>query len=493
MNSTDSEELSDSLRLMFEQILELNYAQFQVTRVMEAQLGDKRTETYLWAIDTLPDSSADRDEVDAKLLELFPIVVQELAALLHVPNLRASPTCSASVLRSLIKSSSNGAESGETNHNSHRSDDEVVASLKSVLNTFRAFPYLPVMQPLVCPWLQLDLAEVAYDVERNEAILRRSAVVLSPPDFYIPTSNIILVCLEDYQRSLEMFTPPYIVSLVSTIISQVFLLLSFLVYSFFPSLRTIAGINNMILIASLFFAQIFLQIGHGVAMPDWLCEAVGLATHFSWLCVMLSQNACTFHLFFSLSFPFRSHATSVNARGMTKKYLLYVLVVSVVFILITLTWQLTMEGDSGYGSENCYIKRMYVRVAMFAAPLALTVLANVVMFLYTVVQLQRLPRLAGNQTEKISLLLYTKLSVLTGVTWLLGFLASLVGSLVLGYAFAVIQGFQGFFVFLAFIANKNVFTMVAGKLRRKKNSRVKRRDSTESTYFTCLNWGSGRE
>nr|KAG5708918.1 hypothetical protein BaRGS_009327 [Batillaria attramentaria] len=208
-------------------------------------------------------------------------------------------------------------------------------------------------------------------------------------------------------------------------------------------LRHIAGINNMLLIVVLFWAQIFLQVASYADLPSWLCQAVGVATHFLWLCVVFAQSACTFHMFYTLSFPLRSHAANMNVRVMVTRYFVFVLTSSSVFVVTVLVWQFVAEGNSGYGGSPCYIRKLAVRVTMFVLPLAVTVLLNIAMFVFTIVRLRSPSRARCSRSNRNNLILYIKLSVFTGVTWLLGFLASALASVALIYLFVVLQGCQG--------------------------------------------------
>ncbi|XP_070198599.1 adhesion G protein-coupled receptor E2-like [Littorina saxatilis] len=254
--------------------------------------------------------------------------------------------------------------------------------------------------------------------------------------------------------------PLYWVSLLSTIVSLFFLFISFLIYCLLSSLRTVAGINNLILTVALFVAQLLLQIVADVSMADWLCQVVGVATHFFWLVVTFAQNACTFHMFYTLSLPFRSVVTLANPALLTKKYAFYVIFMSVGFVTATLAWQFGVKGRSGYGGSSCYITKAMVRILMFAAPLAATVLINFAMFVVTIVRLRTQQHVESTRSNHINLVQYTKLSVFTGLTWLLGFLAAFLKSEVMQYVFAVCQGGQGLFVFLAFLANGRVLAML---------------------------------
>ena len=229
-----------------------------------------------------------------------------------------------------------------------------------------------------------------------------------------------------------------------------------------------------------------LQLGSDVPMVDWLCQATGVMTHFFWLVVMLAQNACTFHMFYTLSFPLQSHASMANPGLMTKRYVSYAIVTSAAFVVVTLAWQFGAEGRSGYGGPVCYITKALVRVVMFALPLACTVLVNLAMFVFTIVRVHTIRHVENTRSNRVNLVLYTKLSVFTGLTWLFGFLASLLASVPFAYVFAVSQGCQGLFVFLAFLPNKRVLHLLRKRMEGKGVRRTGR-ESKASTHSEAAN------
>ncbi|KAL8558108.1 hypothetical protein ACOMHN_055563 [Nucella lapillus] len=249
-------------------------------------------------------------------------------------------------------------------------------------------------------------------------------------------------------------------------LSLVFLLVSLVIYSLLSSLRTVAGLNNLLLIVVLIGAQLLLLVvSSDLGMAGWLCQVVAVLTHYLWLAVLFAQNACTFHMFYTLSFPLLSHAAMASPATLTRKYFTYVLLTSALFVGVTLIWQWAAEGDSGYGGSKCFLLRAVVHGVMFGLPLACTVCVNLVMFLVTLWRLRSVQRVSSTRGHRSSLVLYTKLSVFTGLTWLLGFLALGTGSVLLLYLFAMFQGCQGLFIFLAFLANTHVMGMLRDRLR----------------------------
>ena len=384
--------------------------------------------------------------------------------------------------------------------------DVVEPSDPAYMTLIRNVVFLPVARPLVCASLTLDEGHFRYDPASGQLTVVRDdqsvAGVVSPPAFHVTSPRSALVCLQDFQPEdadgggdtlgdVVLFW----LSLASFVVSLVFLLISFVLYCLLSSLRTVAGLNTMSLVVALFLAQLLLLLGATIPLLEgWVCEVVGALTHYCWLAVVLAQNACTFHMFYTLSFPLLSHAAMADPRLLTKKYTAYVTLTSAALVAVTLGWQWGAEGDSGYGRAGgggggCYIRRATVRVVMFVTPLSLTVLANLAMFLFTIFRLRRLQQVSHSRSERNSLLLYTKLSVLTGVTWLLGLLHAAVGGDWLAGLYVLSHGCLGLFVFLAFLANARVLAMLREK-GREVRGQVTTSTKTTKAYTTS---GDGRE
>ena len=427
-----------------------------------ASLTDSVDHLYVfWLFSPEP---VERDAVDEAMLANLTDVVNVFRNVLNSSGLDASPACTPSAFQQLLANTEEPILLWEFYSSKRRSVDGVV--------------YLPLTPSLTCPSVELSRDDFRYDPVTRELVFGNNSDLgrVSAPLFHVSDSYSALICVSDYRRGTNATerwlqrSPPkhrlalYWVSLLSTIVSLVFLFISVVIYCLLSSLRNVAGINNLVLSIAMFGAQLFLQVGADVPMADWLCQVTGVMTHFFWLVVMLAQNVCTFHMFYTLSFPLVSHASMANPGSMTKKYVTYVLVTSATFVVATLFWQLLAGdggGGSGYGGPRCYITTALVRVVMFALPLACTVLANLAMFVFTIVRLRAISQhVKSTRTNRTSLLLYTKLSVFTGLTWLLGFMASLLESEPLAYLFAVFQGCQGLFVFLAFLANKRVLALL---------------------------------
>ena len=462
---------------------EVSFARGQAFSFQSPDANRTNSVNQLYVFSYFTPEPVDRDVVDEAMFDNLNDFVNVFRSVLNSSDLDVSPTCSPAVFQRLLDNNVLNAEEPKLLWET----DSQYAVRKYIVIADGAV-YLPLTKPLICPAVELGWDEFRYDPATHKLVLKYDNYSdlgrVSIPFFYISDSYTGLVCLSEYRKNTSEETwgdssnitktrmhasskhssVLYWVSLLSTIISLVFLFISIVIYCLLPSLRTVAGINNLILIIALLGAQLLLQLGSDVPMVDWLCQATGVMTHFFWLVVMLAQNACTFHMFYTLSFPLQSHASMANPGLMTKRYVSYAIVTSAAFVVVTLAWQFGAEGRSGYGGPVCYITKALVRVVMFALPLACTVLVNLAMFVFTIVRLRAMQPVESTRSNRVNLVLYTTLSVFTGLTWLFGFLASLLASVPLAYVFAVSQGCQGLFVFLAFLANKRVLDLLRKRM-----------------------------
>ena len=484
---------------------EIFFAGGQVFSFQSPDASQTDLANHLYVFRFFSSESIDRDVVDGAMLANLPDLVNVFRSVLNSSGLDVSPTCSPAAFQRLL-----GNDVWQAEEPDLLWDSNMYFFLKKLRLIAKSAVYLPLTKPLICPSVELGLNEFRYDPVAHELVLKNDNYSdlgrVSVPLFYVSDTYSALVCLGEYRKitseetwmensnvtrtrlyaSSKHSSVFFWVSLLSIIISLVFLFISIVIYCLLPSLRTVAGINNLILTVALFGAQLFLQLGSDVPMVDWLCQVSGVMTHFFWLVVMLAQNACTFHMFYTLSFPLLSLTSMAHPGLMTKRYVVYVLMTSAAFVVVTLAWQFGAEGHSGYGGPVCYFTKPLVRVVMFALPLACTVLVNLAMFVFTIVRLRAMQPVESTRSNRVNLVLYTKLSVFTGLTWLFGFLASLLASVPLAYVFAVSQGCQGLFVLLAFLPNKRVLHLLRKRMEGKGVRRTGR-ESKASTHSEAAN------
>ena len=125
-----------------------------------------------------------------------------------------------------------------------------------------------------------------------------------------------------------------------------------------------------------------------------------------------------------------------------------VLFTSSSFISTTVVYSHAVTGNSGYGSgSSCFVDAGFPKTISFGAPVLALIFANVRVYRYTVARLHEAPNIGDTKIKRNNVLLYSKLGVATGASWILGSL----------YDWTAL-------LFLAFVANRRVFVMAREKM-----------------------------
>lgn len=290
--------------------------------------------------------------------------------------------------------------------------------------------------------------------------------------------------------SNDSTTTQGLVSLICTCISLLCLILTLVSYSLFEELRTQPGVNNMALVICLIIAQALFQFGANQASSVvlWACEAIGVLIHFFWLMVLFWMNICCIHM----CRVFAMGKITVTARLSTKStviYIVYTVASSVSFVLINVLVSLCHSDfqNIGYGGKLCYITDYKMTGYVFALPVGCVVVFNLAIFVLVVIKIWRTPAVKSDTKHSRNLFaVYAKLSSLTGITWIFGFIYFFAEVVVLEYIFILLNATQGVFIFVSFVCNRrvlrNCLDMIHGRKSTQWNicsSENKRRVDTE--------------
>ena len=242
-----------------------------------------------------------------------------------------------------------------------------------------------------------------------------------------------------------------------------------LTYSLFRELRTLPGQILMNLASTILATCLFLLVGIPIAVvaeKDELCEATAMLLHwlmlsqFSWMNIMSFELLRTFYRASRL-YPVEDKATK------NKIFLLYLLIgwgipilILMVSLLVNFTTDMIQYGRDGF----CWIGHVPSFYVAFLAPVALSIVFNGITFVITFCSLYKASRdQAKLKKEQNTSYLCIYLSVFsTGLTWIFGFLAILIGDDWAWYAFIILTSTQGLVICTAFI-----FTQKIGGLYKK--------------------------
>ncbi|GFR92798.1 G-protein coupled receptor 64-like [Elysia marginata] len=309
-----------------------------------------------------------------------------------------------------------------------------------------------------------------------------SSLVFQRSDYTLD-GDVVHICVEDLnsllerpksqvqQRSLQAQVEN-VLTLVSLAISLLSLLALFLTYIMFPSLRSLPGKNNMMLVFWLFCAQLQLWLE-----PLWrpyhtTCVTMGILLHLSWLYAISWTSVCSFHMC-RIFAACRGVALkqSTNHRFYISRYLAACSAFSIglVVAVITGSGACSQWTNLGYGGRGvCYLNSTLLILLSFALPLAFTLVLNCTFFCLTVWSISSvdaIQRQAGRERRNAHV--YIRLSSLTGLCWTLSLLAEIPGLSLLRCLSVVVNGSQGFLLFLSYACNRRVARLWSNLLLHK--------------------------
>jgi hypothetical protein len=206
------------------------------------------------------------------------------------------------------------------------------------------------------------------------------------------------------------------------------------------------------------------------AFPDaGLCTAVAISLHyfflaqFLWMSLMSFEMARTFYQAKKLRVD-----STPQKRNLLIVYFIFgwglPLLISIVSIIVNFTTdRLVQYGvleDGRLGS--CWINHLESAVVAFIVPLVVSLLINVVLFVFVTAYLILASR-SQTKLDRNKNLPYFRVNIavfsVTGLTWIFGFIAILAGTSWAWYPFIIFNSTQGFIIFVAFLVTKKVLKM----------------------------------
>ena len=260
----------------------------------------------------------------------------------------------------------------------------------------------------------------------------------------------------------------YYVSLVGLIISITALFILLVIYSILPPLRNIPGKCLMSLAASVLLAQLLFVAGVSRTEVFEVCVSIAVLMHYSFLAGFFWMNVMAFDIW--KTFGTKSLQTGVGERSLRFfLYSLYAWLLPAIIIIVAMILEHTdVEGDyrPNYADGMCWITNRPALIVLFAIPLAILLIVNIIFYIVTVraiVLISRATRIV-KKSEKRRFLLYVKLCVIMGLTWVFAFVAAFSDVQVLWYLFIIFNTLQGLFICLAFICTKKVYRLLKEKI-----------------------------
>lgn len=330
------------------------------------------------------------------------------------------------------------------------------------------------------------------------------------------------------------------ITIIGQLVSIISLFLLLGMYLFNKVLRNLPGKILICLSVSLLMSQIFFLISTYMTHPfrakvEWTCYdnlfassyelmqnlvkvidcyVLGLLTHYFYLSFFTWSNVMAYDLYKTLNKLSPNSKSFVSDSGSDGKklfvYSLYAWLLPMVLVSGLFSKQLFIHQMS-YAYNNCFISTSIDLLVFFVAPVAFILLFNLYFLLISVNLIRqvdqvtkkylnnkpnrneyidmdsektRLDRSAAkkqtdesNKNEKKRFLLFLKLFILTGMSWILGLVSSFSKNSFIWYVYVFLNSLQGLFILFAYAFNIKTRNVL-------KNS---------SVYRTLSSMGSNRK
>ncbi|XP_073250296.1 uncharacterized protein [Porites lutea] len=160
-------------------------------------------------------------------------------------------------------------------------------------------------------------------------------------------------------------------------------------------------------------------------------------------------------------------ASSRSSKIAFIKYHIYAWTCPAIIVITSSVLDTSNAVFIGYGERLCWISNGKALLVVLGIPVALLLTFNCVAIYITLLSIWKVQKATRRVTDQRTNLpvLYIKLSSALGFTWLLGFIYPFAKVEFLAYLFVICNSLQGFFIFLAFVANKRTLVKMKGAWR----------------------------
>lgn len=318
---------------------------------------------------------------------------------------------------------------------------------------------------LLCEQIELNHDEFKIDEQNLKLTIVASGFEIKHDEYILTSSSSARICFNKFKMAYtrNVGNNPIdiwgVIQLVCTCVSLVCLLLTFITYCRFPSLRSLPGKNNMSLVFAMFFAHFIFQFSMYGSKFETACKIIGILIHYFWLATFGCLNICSFHMYR----VFKSK-TGMNLSERSK-LIIYILYsygtpVIIVGLNVVITASSTDDSSIGYGGHVCFLNQPIAFIVTFITPISLVCCSNIVFFIITSFKIATRPKLKTDvkmQSNQIHFTVYVKLFTITGISWILQVIDAFIPMSAFSTIVSLLNALQGVFIFISYICNKRVF------------------------------------
>lgn len=302
----------------------------------------------------------------------------------------------------------------------------------------------------------------------NQTVYRNSTKRFYDEDSYIIKNNSdVFVCHHRTRTGSLLETCLTFIGMGISLSALAFLIV---VYMLMPAIWNLTGLIYLSFSISLFLAQILFLVSR-YTTPQDACLSIALTIHYAFLASFFWLNVVTINVWMTVC---RNPCEMMSRKGW-KRFFFYSLYawLAPLFIIIPAFLLDKHRPESklapGYGYNGvCWLNNNIGILLYFAVPLAIIILVNFAAYIHTAVTIYNMRKFSVQNSRKDNIkitIINAKLCLLTGITWIFGYVASLSNSKELRIVFVVLNATYGLWLAICFLTTENVFSQVKQKFR----------------------------
>lgn len=358
-----------------------------------------------------------------------------------------------------------------------------------------------------CALITLSPGEYQNLSDGIQLILNTSNETIPIGEYEILENGFVRIC-NKYKLSIPYSSDVFkgYISTICISLSIMCLVLHDIIFLLLPNTQNLPAKNLFALTTSLLLAQIIFltgiypltEVSHGV------CIGIAVLIHYFFLSAFFWMNVMSIDIWKTFS----GRRLSIGSKNSHWKYAIYAWGSPAILVSIAVGLDNTASFPSAYRPHyalhkmTCWFGNPTGLLIFFTVPMILLITVNVILFGITIFKIyetsenvqyikkktkaeflqasqkynlqenedQVVIRTAGNSTgisgkrDKVRFYLYVKLFIIMGLTWLSGMVAIFAHIEALWYAFVLLNGLQGAFIFFMFDFKRKIVTMLWERL-----------------------------
>lgn len=304
-------------------------------------------------------------------------------------------------------------------------------------------------------------------------------------DYRVEHGNLFICLPSSTITNYNLINTLTDICLSISVLSDIILVLS---HAFVSKLRNLHGKNIICFSVTLFLAQILFLYCKLATVPQSILNVISIIDHYFWLTIF----AWTSILAFDIARRFMTMASSIGKPDVNRFICYFFTAFGLPLAIVSVAMGVEFSNPSrpvGYGMSGfCWMSKPFGLLYFYIMPVVLALIFSLLCFLTALYRIEMTRREAAMVTkyrnDRENYLIYFKLFLILGLTWILGLISSNINVIILSYTNSVINGLQGLFLTLCCLCNKRVFNMIKG--RQLRGDSTKQIIKTGSTYSTSM-------